>query len=463
MPVDGLDGRALRATALVLLGAALMLAAQSAAPPTAAPPGAGGAAELKQLHSGGCQALGGGHAAAAAADAAAPPPPFVDPSGTCPDYAAYVPQFRKWLRWWRRGSVTSDNVTALLFGTYDSYGAVPDPQMLREQFIAQSRVQLVGGRAHFMRNPVGYDYKARAPDVALQLVALLPWAAARGIALPDVDVVYNVHDAPVFQTSIPLPAPTHAMSTSPIHADVPIPDMSFREWPQENGMGAEQSMNYSELIAHVLAAGDPAVRPYAGRTRRAVFRGSVNEAYAERHAAALVAAAHPELLDFAGAPLSLAEHAQYAVVLAIPGNGWMARLKYSLASGSPVVVLQAGLENGLWEEWFYHRMTPFVHYWPIRHVGELKSAVAYLLDHPARAAAIGAAGRAFVATQLGEEQVRCYWAYYLTYLSSVFVPGSVAVHPWAVEVVTDSHEAFDPIYFGEWFLDKPPLLGGGRR
>jgi hypothetical protein len=390
-------------------------------------------------------------------------PPFADPSGTCPDYASFVPQFRSWLRWWRRGTVTSDNCTALLFGTYDSLGAVPDAQMQREQFIAQSRVTLAGGRAYFMRNPVGYDYKARAPDVALQLVALLPWAAARGIALPDVDVLYNVHDAPVFQTSIPLPAPTHAMSTSPIHADVPIPDMSFREWLLENGMGAEQLMNYSALIARVLAAGDHGAAPYAARTRRAVFRGSVNEAYAERHAAAAVAAAHPALFDFAGGPLSLAEHARFAVVLAIPGNGWMARLKYSMAAGSPVVVLQAGLENGLWAEWWYHRLTPFVDFWPIRHVGELAGAVAWLLAHPAQAAAIGAAGRAFVATQLGEESVKCYWAYYLTYLGGVFAPGSVRPHPWAVEVAVDSHEVFDPIYYTEWFLDKPPRVGEGRR
>jgi hypothetical protein len=262
----------------------------------------------------------------------------------CPDACCCWGRWRRAARgpparWWRRGTVTSDNCTALLFGTYDSLGAVPDAQMQREQFIAQSRVTLAGGRAYFMRNPVGYDYKARAPDVALQLVALLPWAAARGIALPDVDVLYNVHDAPVFQTSIPLPAPTHAMSTSPIHADVPIPDMSFREWLLENGMGAEQLMNYSALIARVLAAGDHGAAPYAARTRRAVFRGSVNEAYAERHAAAAVAAAHPELFDFAGGPLSLAEHARFAVVLAIPGNGWMARLKYSMAAGSPVVVV----------------------------------------------------------------------------------------------------------------------------
>ena len=376
---------------------------------------------------------------------------FVDPSGTCPDYGTFLPLFEQWLRWWRHGTLTSDNVTALFYGRFDSLGLLTE-QLQREMFNAQSRFTIVDGKLYYARNPNGFDYRERAIDVLRQIAHLLPWAAGLGIPIPDVDLIYNVNDAPTFDASFPLPAPSHAMATSPLHSDVPIPDMSFLEWP-ENGVGEEQAMNYSTLMGAIMDAGSHATRPYRKRVRKAVFRGAINEAYIERWQAAEEAKKHRDILSFntyGEGPLSLRNHSKFALQVAIPGNGWMARLKYALATGSPVVMLQAGRDNGLWTEWWYPLLRPYVDYWPIQNVRELPRAVRYLLDHPAEAEAIGRNGQGFVAQRLSETAVRCYWAYYLHFLGTRFKRGGVRVDRRMMLVPDSSVEAIHGIYYKDW-------------
>jgi hypothetical protein len=141
----------------------------------------------------------------------------------------------------------------------------------------------------------------------------------------------------------------------------------------------------------------------------------------------------------------------------------MARVKYALATGSPTIVLRAGRENGMWTEWWYHQLRPFVDYWPIRSVFELPGAVRYLLDHPDEAAAIGAAGRAFVQDHLSESAVRCYWTYYLTYLGSVFAPGGVRVDWRARRINSSEHTHVAPVYYADdWDIGYPSPLPDRR-
>lgn len=155
-------------------------------------------------------------------------PAFEDPSGTCPDYVDYIPEFRSRLRWWWKGRLSSDSVTELFYGSWERYtplgryvdeleggyssgggGGVRDPSF---PATLESRVQIVGGAAYYARNPHGTAHLTRSPDVARQVAALLPWAAERSIAIPDVDLAFNVLDRPAFTATVPLPAPPHGMS-----------------------------------------------------------------------------------------------------------------------------------------------------------------------------------------------------------------------------------------------------------
>lgn len=142
----------------------------------------------------------------------------------------------------------------------------------------------------------------------------------------------------------------------------------------------------------------------------------------------------------------------------------MARVKYALATGSPTIVLRAGRVNGMWTEWWYHQLRPYVDYWPIRTVHELPGAVRYLLEHPVEAAAVGAAGRRFVQEHLTETAVRCYWTYYLTFLGTVFAPGGVRVDWRARRLNVSDPEHVHPVYYAlDWDVGYPSPLPDRRR
>lgn len=91
------------------------------------------------------------------------------------------------------------------------------------------------------------------------------------------------------------------------------------------------------------------------------------------------------------------------------GNGYTARLKYLLATGSPTIVMMSTLRGSM-EEFFVRAMTPYVHYVPVYSGPMVVRATQWLLDHPQEAAAIGAAGRAFVTQYLSRPALTCWWA-----------------------------------------------------
>lgn len=127
---------------------------------------------------------------------------------------------------------------------------------------------------------------------------------------------------------------------------------------------------------------------------------------------------NPELALTAGAtpPLPMAAHPQYAVQIYLSGNGYSARLKYLLATGSPVVYLMSS-DFGRQYEWFLPAMRPGIEYLPVYSPQALADAVEYLLANPQVAQAMGAAGQAFVRQRLLTPSVQCWWRRFFHTLS----------------------------------------------
>jgi len=92
------------------------------------------------------------------------------------------------------------------------------------------------------------------------------------------------------------------------------------------------------------------------------------------------------------------------------GNGYSGRLRYLLASGSPVVYYM-GSWRGRMHEYFFSRMEPWVHYVPAWHPEHVVQVVRYLLDNPDVAEEIGRRGQAFVERFLTPDAVSCYFHY----------------------------------------------------
>lgn len=104
----------------------------------------------------------------------------------------------------------------------------------------------------------------------------------------------------------------------------------------------------------------------------------------------------------------MAQHPEYAVQVYLSGNGYSARLKYLLATGSPVVYLMSS-DFGRQYEWFLPVMRPGIQYLPVYSPKELVDAIRFLLANPQTAKAMGAAGQAFVRQRLLSPSVHCWW------------------------------------------------------
>jgi hypothetical protein len=103
---------------------------------------------------------------------------------------------------------------------------------------------------------------------------------------------------------------------------------------------------------------------------------------------------------------AMTEVARYRYALHLPGGfaGTYSRtLQYLLWTGTTVLLYEQ-----LCAEFYYHRLTPWVHYIPVN-ASNLGERVGWARSHPTEAAAIGAAGQALAARYLTGRRVGEYW------------------------------------------------------
>ena len=115
----------------------------------------------------------------------------------------------------------------------------------------------------------------------------------RGWTVPDFELPFQDSDGPIMWEGRAHQArvPVGSQSTSQTYVDLPIPQCGFYYW---QGLAPEyRDTNFNVSIHDVLAVG--AARPYASRTRKAVFRGSCNNQ--PRDEAAALSRQRPDVLD----------------------------------------------------------------------------------------------------------------------------------------------------------------------
>ena len=337
----------------------------------------------------------------------APPndPAAVASGGVCLHAPQWAPHLSTALAAWRPSSVTQADVHATFVAAAVGTWA-----------------QIIDGKLRVRAHPKGYKYPLRRASIVAQLARLL----SRGWELPNVNILFDVADRPRLRLEhwSQAPAPVGSMSSNPSFLEVAIPDMAFWVWPElgrhdAKGVWRPSLDPYGWVLNQTLVAADNI--PYASRLKRAVFRGSCNIPLRKRLVA--LTPSHPTTLDFACTDNSTdrmpwLDSAKYAVTVNAMGAGYSSRTKLLLALGSPMVyVLQDMTGGGPLNQFFYPLMTPHVHYVPVPDVGAVPSAVASLLDDPARAESMAAAATAFVKTHLTPEAVDCYWLYYLRALA----------------------------------------------
>lgn len=198
-------------------------------------------------------------------------------------------------------------------------------------------------------------------------------------------------------------------------------------------------MLWQDLLPQIVQRA--ASRPYASRIRKAFFRGSMGTP--DRAAARPFMEQHRDVLDFESngtltssrdfskwyawcdpavsclppstpAPTNpnyIHTHAvRRAVQVYMAGNGYSGRLRYLLATGSPIVYYM-GTERGLMHEYFFSRMEPWVHYAPAWHPDQMAEVARYLLDNTAVAEEMGRRGQAFALRFLAPDAISCYFHY----------------------------------------------------
>ncbi|KAN0101620.1 Glycosyl transferase family 90 domain containing protein [Hyaloscypha variabilis] len=104
---------------------------------------------------------------------------------------------------------------------------------------------------------------------------------------------------------------------------------------------------------------------------------------------------------------------RYAYLVDVEGNGWSGRLKMLFHSGRPVL-----LQERQWEEFYFCKLQPFVHYVPVNaDLGDLASKINWLKANPELSALIGQAGQAFAVQNLTRSSAIATWAEELRKLS----------------------------------------------
>ena len=178
---------------------------------------------------------------------------------------------------------------------------------------------------------------------------------------------------------------------------IPIPDFMFVGWP-EVGMP-----DYETVVDQILEA---SARPpdddrlfWIGNAETHPTRATLL-GIAERSPRLAVVPTgwvpnswhpHTRRLTPLNGYVSLPDHCRYRYLIDVQGRGWSARLKLLLFSGRTVFIQQRR-----WEEYFFPRLKPMVHFVPVREdLSDLEAQVAWADAHPDEALAIGRNGQQF--------------------------------------------------------------------
>lgn len=265
----------------------------------------------------------------------------------------------------------------------------------------------------------GKIYRQRSCYIEARCRGIEHFLRAVAADVPDVDLVVNVQD-PAF-TSVDHPLPLFSFSRVPArNADILYPAWAF--WEGGPAVSVIPTWRWDTMRAELLAAG--AATSWKDKVPRVFFRGSRTSAsrdpYVElgerdpahwdvRYTLNQSASETLHVTEVMGltpaAPVAPADHCRFKYLLNFDGVAASFRLKNVLACGSLVLYV-----SPTWEEFFYPRLVPWVHYVPVgEDPAEAQQIVGFLVRHDAIAAAIAANGREFIERRLTFEAVETYW------------------------------------------------------
>ena len=344
---------------------------------------------------------------------------------------------------WRTAGVSQEQVDAahLHWADYRDAqwgGAVP----LGTSRNRLLRVNILGGRLYYV-SCVGQRSTAR--KVRQRAILALIRATLAVHELPDVDLVLSLSDRPtvphhaVMDGSPPL---VFGYVTTAWHWSVPFPYATFepQRWaplyrqighhpalevrkPQAVWRGSCNSLCDMLKGMRTGGGGGASGADQSGGTGAGGASGGrgggcsidlLDRLRLLRHAARC-----PELTDVAltkehvhcrgfpaRAPLTLCEHAQFAYLIHVDGNGFSGRLEELLSLGG--VVLK---EESPFESWYYPLLRAHEHVVPLaRNLSTLCDSLRALREEPRRAAALAAAAQRFATAFLAPESVIGYVA-----------------------------------------------------
>ncbi|KAM3933085.1 protein O-glucosyltransferase 1 isoform 1-T1 [Leptodactylus fuscus] len=261
-------------------------------------------------------------------------------------------------------------------------------------------------------------FPARCSGVEHFLLELLP-------DLPDMEMVINVRDYPQVPQWMNPVIPIFSFSKTSDYQDIMYPAWTFWEggpavWPiYPTGLGRWDLMR--EELAR--AADD---WPWEKKIPKGYFRGSRTSP--ERDPLILLSREDPDLVDaeytknqawrsekdtLGRAPakeVPLVDHCAFKYLFNFRGVAASFRLKHLFLCGS--LVFHVGDE---WQEFFYHRLEPWVHYIPVNQdLSDVRELLEFVKENDDEARRIAERGQQFIVQHLRMEDVSKYWRTLLT-------------------------------------------------
>ncbi|CAN2387799.1 O-glucosyltransferase 1 [Pristimantis euphronides] len=266
-------------------------------------------------------------------------------------------------------------------------------------------------------------FPARCSGVEHFLLELLP-------DLPDMELVINVRDYPQVPQWMSPVIPVFSFSKTSDYQDIMYPAWTFWEggpavWPiYPTGLG-----RWDLMREDLARAADH--WPWEKKISKGYFRGSRTSP--ERDPLILMSRENPNLVDAEytknqawrsekdtlGRPpakeVPLVDHCAFKYLFNFRGVAASFRLKHLFLCGS--LVFHVGDD---WQEFFYHRLDPWVHYIPVNQdLSDVRELLEFVKVNDEEARKIAERGRQFIGEHLRMEDVSNYWQTLLNQYSSL--------------------------------------------
>ncbi|XP_040190085.1 protein O-glucosyltransferase 1 [Rana temporaria] len=266
-------------------------------------------------------------------------------------------------------------------------------------------------------------FPARCSGVEHFFLELLP-------DLPDMEMVINVRDYPQVPHWMTPVIPVFSFSKTSDYRDIMYPAWTFWEggpavWPiYPTGLGRWDLMR-EDLMQSARRW------PWEEKISKGYFRGSRTSP--ERDPLILLSRENPDLVDAEytknqawrsekdtlGRPpakeVPLVDHCAFKYLFNFRGVAASFRLKHLFLCGS--LVFHVG---DAWQEFFYHRLEPWVHYIPVsQDLTELRELLQFVKENDDEAKKIAERGERFIADHLRMEDVSRFWRSLLTQYSQL--------------------------------------------